>query len=84
MDLSQSSSIEFLGMTVNSLINRGLPFRWGVVPLVETENGKRMARLFYYLLDVFGPEDTLGFLLSVGTSLRSTASWTHANESDLV
>ncbi|KAH9887933.1 glycosyltransferase family 24 protein [Cubamyces lactineus] len=65
VDLSQSSSIEFLGTTVNSLINRGLPFRWGVVPLVETENGKRMARLFYYLMDVFGPEDTLGFLLSL-------------------
>ncbi|OSD04995.1 glycosyltransferase family 24 protein [Trametes coccinea BRFM310] len=65
VDLSQASSIEFIGMTVNSLINRGLPFRWGVVPLVETEDGARMGRLFYYLMDNFGPEDTLNFILSL-------------------
>ncbi|CDO68442.1 Glycosyltransferase Family 24 protein [Trametes cinnabarina] len=65
VDLSQASSLEFIGVTVNSLINRGLPFRWGVVPLVETEDGARMARLFYYLLENFGPDETLGFLLSL-------------------
>ncbi len=65
VDLSQASSIDFIGGTVNSLIRRGLPFRWGVAPLVETEDGARMARLFYYLLEVVGADDALGFLLSV-------------------
>ncbi|EIW54691.1 glycosyltransferase family 24 protein [Trametes versicolor FP-101664 SS1] len=64
-DLSQASSVDFIGGTVNSLIRRGLPFRWGVAPLVETEDGARMARLFYYLLEVVGADDTLGFLLSI-------------------
>ncbi|KAH9848797.1 glycosyltransferase family 24 protein [Lenzites betulinus] len=64
-DLSQGSTIEFLGGTVNQLIHRGLPFRWGVAPLVETEEGARMARLFAYLLKTFGSEDTLAFFLSL-------------------
>lgn len=68
-DLSQASSIDFIGGTVNSLIRRGLPFRWGVAPLVETEDGARMARLFYYLLEVVGADDTLGFLLSVSANI---------------
>ncbi|KAI8974783.1 glycosyltransferase family 24 protein [Trametes punicea] len=81
VDLSQASSIEFIGTTVNSLINRGLPFRWGVVPLVETEDGARMARLLYYLMDNFGPDETLGFLTSLTQRnvplelLRPTVDW---------
>ncbi|KAI0823499.1 glycosyltransferase family 24 protein [Trametes gibbosa] len=64
-DLSQASTIDFLGGAVNQLIHRGLPFRWGVAPLVETEDGARMARLFAYLLKTVGSEDTLAFLLSI-------------------
>ncbi|KAJ3001154.1 hypothetical protein NUW54_g6613 [Trametes sanguinea] len=81
VDLSQASSIEFIGMTVNSLINRGLPFRWGVVPLVETEDGARMARLFYYLVDNFGSDETLNFVLSLTQrnvpldSLKPSVDW---------
>ena len=39
VDLSHLSSVNFVAVTVQSLINRGVTFRWGVVPLVETENG---------------------------------------------
>ncbi|KAI0367405.1 glycosyltransferase family 24 protein [Pilatotrama ljubarskyi] len=65
VDLSQASSIDFIGATVNTLIHRGLPFRWGVAPLVETEDGARMARLFYWLMDAVGPDETLSFFLSL-------------------
>ena len=33
------SSADFIATIVHMLDNRGLPFRWGVVPLVETEDG---------------------------------------------
>ena len=39
VDLSQTSSVNFIAATVQSLINRGLAFRWGVAPLGETEDG---------------------------------------------
>ena len=39
VDLSHLNSVDFIATTVHMLINRGLPFRWGVVPLVETEDG---------------------------------------------
>lgn len=40
LDLSQTSSLSFIGSTITSLISRSLPFTWGVAPLVETEDGK--------------------------------------------
>ncbi|OBZ72146.1 UDP-glucose:glycoprotein glucosyltransferase, partial [Grifola frondosa] len=39
VDLSQSSSLNFIAVTVSNLIERNFPFRWGVVPLVETDEG---------------------------------------------
>ncbi|KAI0353822.1 glycosyltransferase family 24 protein [Trametes cingulata] len=65
VDLAQASSIDFIGATVNTLINRGLPFRWGVAPLVESEDGARMARLFYWLMDAVGADETRAFFLSL-------------------
>ncbi|RPD60390.1 glycosyltransferase family 24 protein [Lentinus tigrinus ALCF2SS1-7] len=81
VDLSQLSSIDFIASTVQSLINRGMPFRWGVAPLVETENGARMARLYYYLLENFGSTETFAFLYNLaqrGTPLQAlspTVDW---------
>lgn len=40
VDLSQTSSINFIAGAVNMIIQRGFPFRFGVVPLVETEQGE--------------------------------------------
>ncbi len=39
VDLSQLSSIDFIVSTVQAVIERRMPFRWGVAPLVETEDG---------------------------------------------
>lgn len=38
-DLSQTSSLHFLATTASAIIARGFPFRWGIVPLAETEDG---------------------------------------------
>ncbi|TFK82573.1 glycosyltransferase family 24 protein [Polyporus arcularius HHB13444] len=73
VDLSQLSSIDFIASTVQAVIERRMPFRWGVAPLVETEDGARMARLYYYLLQNFGPTETLAFLRTLsqrGTPLQ--------------
>lgn len=38
MDLSQTSNVYFLATTVANIVNRGLPFRFGVVPMIDDED----------------------------------------------
>ncbi|KAF5378749.1 hypothetical protein D9615_006978 [Tricholomella constricta] len=59
LDLSQTTSVSFIAGTMANIINRDLPFRFGVVPLTETEDGTRMARLFYHLVHNYGRRKTL-------------------------
>ena len=40
VDLSQSGALQFVGGTAFNIINRNLPFRFGVVPLAETREGQ--------------------------------------------
>ncbi|KAH8101097.1 glycosyltransferase family 24 protein, partial [Cristinia sonorae] len=62
VDLSQSSSLSFIGATVANIITRQFPFRFGVVPIVETEGGLQMARLFYWLIENVGRARTMQFI----------------------
>lgn len=39
VDLSQSSTLNFIAGAVSNIIRRGFPFRFGIVPIVETEDG---------------------------------------------
>lgn len=40
VDLSQTSSLNFIGTAISNIIDRQFPFRFGVVPIVETEGGQ--------------------------------------------
>ena len=40
LDLARPSSLQFLAGGVQSLVSRGFPVRWGVVPNVENEDGE--------------------------------------------
>ncbi|KAI0090064.1 glycosyltransferase family 24 protein [Irpex rosettiformis] len=65
IDLSQMSSVNFIAGAVNMIIQRGFPFRFGVVPLVETEQGTQMARLFYWLIEHVGRTKTMSLFSKV-------------------
>jgi UDP-glucose:glycoprotein glucosyltransferase len=39
LDLSQRASLTWITGPISTIIQRGFPFRFGVVPLVETEEG---------------------------------------------
>ena len=39
LDLSQYSSLQFIAGTIQSVVSRGYPWRFGFVPIVETEEG---------------------------------------------
>jgi UDP-glucose:glycoprotein glucosyltransferase len=68
VDLSQTSSLNFMGGAVSTIIGRGFPFRFGVVPVVETEDGKKMARFFKHLIDNYGKVKTMSVIKTVSAS----------------
>jgi UDP-glucose:glycoprotein glucosyltransferase len=47
------------------LIDRSYPTRIGFVPVVETEDGVKMARVFYYLTQNYGRLVTIRFFRGV-------------------
>jgi|SRR5882762_101086 len=42
LDLSQTSALQFITGSISSIISRNFPFRFGVVPIMETEEGKSL------------------------------------------
>ncbi|KAF5357223.1 hypothetical protein D9756_006756 [Leucocoprinus leucothites] len=62
MDLSQTSNVHFLATAVANIVNRGLPFRFGVVPMIDDEDSLKIAKLFYYMINNYGRKKTLAFL----------------------
>ncbi|KAJ7485860.1 glycosyltransferase family 24 protein [Mycena latifolia] len=65
LDLSQPSSVQTITGAVASIIGRGFPFRFGVVPAAQSEDGAKMARLFYYSVRKYGRKRTMGLLKQV-------------------
>ncbi|KAJ7785207.1 UDP-glucose:glycoprotein glucosyltransferase-domain-containing protein [Mycena maculata] len=73
LDLSQRSSLNTISGSVAGIINRLFPFRFGIVPLAESEDGAKMARVFYHLVRNYGRKRTMGFLKQVTTTAFSDA-----------
>src|SRR6266404_95117 len=65
MDLSRPASLHFITNTVSMMISRSYPVRVGVVPIVGTEEGAKMARVFYYLTQNYGRPPTMRFFGAV-------------------
>ncbi|KAF8994665.1 UDP-glucose:glycoprotein glucosyltransferase-domain-containing protein, partial [Cyathus striatus] len=70
MDLSKTESVNFLAGPVASIMEHSLPFRFGFVPSWEAydageghdEDGKKLARMFYYLVENFGRRRAMSFI----------------------
>jgi hypothetical protein len=65
LDLSRPESLYFTANTISMLVDRSYPTRIGFVPVVETEDGVKMARVFYYLTQSYGRLATIKFFRSV-------------------
>ncbi|KAJ7130733.1 glycosyltransferase family 24 protein [Mycena crocata] len=68
LDLSQPTSLTTITGAVANIISRSFPFRFGIVPLAETEDGAKMARLFYHSVRTYGRKRTMGFLRKIAES----------------
>jgi UDP-glucose:glycoprotein glucosyltransferase len=67
VDLTNTNVLGFVAGSVMNLINRGYPFRFGLVPIVETEDSLKMARLLYWVNDYYGTQTTMTFLRRVSS-----------------
>lgn len=67
LDITNTNTLGFVSVTLMNLINRGYPFRFGLVPIIETEVSLRMARLLYWLNDAYGAQTTMAFLRRVSS-----------------
>jgi UDP-glucose:glycoprotein glucosyltransferase len=73
-DLARPSSLRFITNTLSMLIDGLFPVRFGIVPIVETEEGVKMAKVFYYLVQNYGRQKTMAFFSSVRTIYFSHSS----------
>lgn len=64
-DLARPSSLHLITNTLSMLIHRSYPVRFGIVPIIETEEGAKMAKVFYYLVQNYGRQTTMKFFSSV-------------------
>ncbi|KAG9088588.1 hypothetical protein FS749_002047, partial [Ceratobasidium sp. UAMH 11750] len=67
LDLSRTSSLAFIARTVDNLVSRMLPFRFGYVPLLETAESRQVARLMAFMMENYGFEQTAQFFSMVLT-----------------
>ncbi|KAK7047284.1 killer toxin resistant protein [Paramarasmius palmivorus] len=67
VDLSQTSTLNFIAGAISNIIQRNFPFRWGVAPLIgsPSDESTKMARLFYYLVQNHGRKKTMDFLKKI-------------------
>ncbi|RDB27081.1 UDP-glucose:glycoprotein glucosyltransferase [Hypsizygus marmoreus] len=69
LDLSQVSSLTFITGPMADIIEKNISLRFGVVPITETEEGTRMAKLFFHLVRNYGRKKTLAFLSDLLTAV---------------
>ncbi|KAG6885729.1 hypothetical protein C0993_010556 [Termitomyces sp. T159_Od127] len=78
LDLSQMDSLSFIIGNMAGLISRGVPLRFGLVPITETEDSIQMARLFYHLVLKYGRKKTLKFIQDFAEAQpakKTTVDW---------
>ena len=64
-DLARPSRVRSIVNILSMLIDRLFSVRFGIVLIVETEEGVQMAKVFYYLVQHYGRRTTMRFFNSV-------------------
>lgn len=78
VDLARRDSLVLLGDTIRTYIARGIPVRFGMVPLLglgdrlgeETTTGGMVAKVVWYLVETVGRAQAMQFLNDVSARSR--------------
>lgn len=65
VDFSDPKDVEIVVETLQSLIRRRVPVRWGLVPITKTAVAAEQAKIVYHLLDTYGLGAMLAYLEKV-------------------
>lgn len=65
IDFSSTDDVTTVVATILSLVQRGIPVRWGLVPQILTEGALEQAKVIYYLQDVYGLSGVTKYLQAV-------------------
>lgn len=67
VDLSFPSVLTLLSENINGFISRGVPIRWGVVPVIgeEGDMSTMIAKCLWYLVEESGRGTAMAFLTDV-------------------
>lgn len=73
LDLTRTHNLRTLGHVVEPFISRGLPIRWGVVPIAPKNSSEEelMSRCFWNLTESVGPIEALKFIREFTQDLES-------------
>ncbi|WVR05054.1 hypothetical protein IAU60_002066 [Kwoniella sp. DSM 27419] len=75
LDLAQVSSLEIVASSISPMIQRGLPIRFGIVPMFQPGSddiSAKMARVFHYLVKTFGRGATRDFFSALASTTPSS------------
>ncbi|KAG8905722.1 hypothetical protein FRC01_008250, partial [Tulasnella sp. 417] len=73
LDLSKTTTVSTLNLAT-SIVQRGYPFRFGIVPIAETEEATNIAKVFYYLNEQFDPLQAAGMYMKAADPRRPVVS----------
>ncbi|WRT66985.1 uncharacterized protein IL334_003951 [Kwoniella shivajii] len=68
LDLAQVSSLDIIANSISPMIQRGLPIRFGVVPMFQLgqdDISSQMAKIFHYVVKTFGRGSTREFFTTL-------------------
>jgi len=66
VDFSSANDVSSVVDTILSLVHRGIPLRWGLVPQTLTNGASEQAKVVYYLQQTYGLSTVIEYLQAVG------------------
>lgn len=65
LDLADAKDIEILVGTLHAFVNRKIPIRFGIIPLVNSELATVQAKIAYHVVETYGLGLALTYLEKV-------------------
>lgn len=65
VDLTSAKHVSTILDTILSLVKRGIPLRWGIVPQTSTAGALGQAKVVYHLQDSYGLSAVINYLQAV-------------------
>jgi UDP-glucose:glycoprotein glucosyltransferase len=62
VDFTSAADVSAVSDTILSLVQRGIPLRWGIVPQTLTPGALQQAKVIYYLQDAYGLSAVMKYL----------------------